>query len=333
MASRASKGKSSEPSRAVRPFANHPLAVDLDVAARVPISVMVTATNDADRSAWARTIHDHSGRCHGPFVAICGQSIRDANRVACGSDVDSWFDRAAGGTLFIDHVGALSAAAQGRLLALLAEQSPDGSEMTRADRDRHVRIISGTDQSLLAALAVGTFSDALFYRLNVIHVDFTNHCLEGGLMNVRDLMSAPPHTCRLDTDLGTVAQMMWNHDFGFVPVIDASGKVAGVITDRDICIATATRHLLPQRISAEQAMTGPVHLCMADDSITDALSAMKEFKVRRLPVVDAGGRLQGVISMNDIALASDQKRQPTPGEVVSTLAAICAHRAPAMVTT
>jgi CBS domain-containing protein len=80
-------------------------------------------------------------------------------------------------------------------------------------------------------------------------------------------------------------------------------------------------------------MTGPVHTCTAEDSIDAALAAMKEFTVRRLPVVDANGQLQGVISMNDIALASDQKRTPTPGDVVSTLAAICAHRTAATVTT
>jgi CBS-domain-containing membrane protein len=104
------------------------------------------------------------------------------------------------------------------------------------------------------------------------------------------------------------------------------------ITDRDICIATATLHRLPEKISAEQAMPGPVHACMADDSVSDALTAMKEFKVRRLPVVDGSGRLQAVISMNDIALASDQERKPSPGDVVSTLAAICAHRTAATLT-
>ena len=309
------------------------MRIDLDMAARSPLSVLVTASNGADRAAWARTIHDRSAHCEGPFVLVCGQAIPFGTREVCSEDVDSWFERAVGGTLFLDQVGALSADVQGRLLSLMTEQSGDHSAGKTVGRDRHVRIISGSDRSLLADVAVGAFSDALFYRLNVIHIDVTNQFLEGELMNITDLMSRPPQTCRPDTDLGTIAKMMWDHDFGFVPVVDAAGRLAGVITDRDICIATATRHLLPERISAEQVMTAPVHACMTDDSVSDALTAMKEFRVRRLPVVDGNGQLQGVISMNDIALASDQKRKPTPGEVVSTLAAICAHRTAATVTT
>jgi CBS domain-containing protein len=89
---------------------------------------------------------------------------------------------------------------------------------------------------------------------------------------------------------------------------------------------------LPEDISAADTITGRVHACTADDGITDALATMKEFKVRRLAVIDATGTLQGVISLNDIVLASDQKRKPTPGAVVSAMAEICAHRPIGMIT-
>ena len=74
-------------------------------------------------------------------------------------------------------------------------------------------------------------------------------------MRVKDVMSSPVHTCQPDTDLGTVAAMMWEYDCGFIPVVGASGTVAGLVTDRDICIATATRRLAPGHISAAQAMS------------------------------------------------------------------------------
>jgi CBS domain-containing protein len=145
-------------------------------------------------------------------------------------------------------------------------------------------------------------------------------------MKARDIMSPLPHTCGPHTDLATVAKIMWDHDCGFVPVVDASGLVAGVVTDRDICIATATRRLLPEHMSAGQVMTTPIHACVLDDSVRAVLSTMKQFRVRRVPVLDAGGRLQGVLSLNDIVLASSEKREPKASDIVSTMAAICAHR-------
>jgi hypothetical protein len=90
-------------------------------------------------------------------------------------------------------------------------------------------------------------------------------------------------------------------------VVEASGTVSGVITDRDICIATATRRLLPEHIAATQAMTRPVPACLPDDSITDVLNAMKTSRIRRVPVIDDQGHLQGVISLNDIVIRSHQQ--------------------------
>jgi CBS domain-containing protein len=146
-------------------------------------------------------------------------------------------------------------------------------------------------------------------------------------MKVRQIMTTDVAACRPDTNLAAVAQLMWDHDCGFVPVIDAAGKVAGVITDRDICIASATRRLLPEQITAAQAMRrAPVQTAQPDDTIDKALATMKQFKVRRLPVIGADATLKGVISMNDIVLASQQKEGPAPADIVATLTGICEHR-------
>jgi CBS domain-containing protein len=103
-------------------------------------------------------------------------------------------------------------------------------------------------------------------------------------MRVKDIMKTPAYTCYPDTDLGTVAAQMWEHDCGFIPVVGASGTLVGLVTDRDICIAAATRRLAPGHISAAQAMSDTVHACFPDDAIGVALAAMKQFKVRRLPL-------------------------------------------------
>lgn len=145
-------------------------------------------------------------------------------------------------------------------------------------------------------------------------------------MKVRDIMTVAVYTCQPDTDLGTVAGLMWDHDCGFVPVIDASGAAVGLITDRDICMAAATRRLAPDRIAASQAMSQSVRACLPDDSVSEALEMMKHFKVRRLPVIDPHGYLAGVVSMNDITRAATSKKGLPAKDVVSTLAEICEHR-------
>jgi CBS domain-containing protein len=296
--------------------------VDLDLVARSGVNVMVTSGDDDQRIALARTLHDCGvGKRPARFVCV----FQGKKHQVCADDVDEWFARAAGGTLFIDRVGHLSAEAQDRLVQLLTRQLPHDAPTAIANR--RVRVVTGSNRSLGADIAVGAFSDELFYRLNVVHIDLTPRFESGeGAMKARDIMSPLPHTCGPHTDLATVTRVMWDHDCGFVPVVDTAGRVVGVVTDRDICIATATRRLLPEHISVAEVMTTPIHACQLDDAIRDVLSTMQRFRVRRVPVLDAGGRLQGVISLNDIVLASSGKREPKASEVVATMAAICAHR-------
>src|SRR5262245_15334249 len=60
-------------------------------------------------------------------------------------------------------------------------------------------------------------------------------------MKVKEIMTSDVKTCSLDTDLASAAKIMWEEDCGAVPVTDGGGSVIGMITDRDICIAAATR--------------------------------------------------------------------------------------------
>jgi CBS domain-containing protein len=145
-------------------------------------------------------------------------------------------------------------------------------------------------------------------------------------MKVEQVMTTNVASCRPDTNLAVVAQLMWNRDCGFVPVVDADGAVVGVVTDRDICIATATRGLPPQRIAASEAMTGHPRACLPNDSVTAALGAMKQFQVHRLPVIDETGTLKGVVSLNDLVILAQEKKEPSAADVLSAMAGICAHR-------
>ena len=154
-------------SRVVRTVRVLDQTMDLDLIARSAVNVMVTASQAHDRITCARRIHQRSERRPGRFVYVCSGTKSQVPADA----VDEWFAWAAGGTLFIDHIGDLSSQAQDRLSTLLAEKSQSGCGTTRLDSDPRVRVIVGSDRSLRTDLAVGTFSEVLFYRLNVIHID------------------------------------------------------------------------------------------------------------------------------------------------------------------
>jgi CBS domain-containing protein len=303
---------------------------DWRAAAQLDVAVMITSIDQEERHGAARLVHEQSQRRRNVFMELdCGAAGTPTTSPEVDAPVAQFqvgeirrrFDEAGSGTLFLDRIELLYPLAQQELFSLMEGRA-------RADVLASPRIITGASHRLLPA-ARGRLDESLFYRLNVIHLDFSQpRQEEGPSMKVKDLMSTPPQTCRQDTDLGMVTMLMWNHDCGFVPVTDHSGKLVGVITDRDICVAAATRRQVPHEMHAEQAMTRIVHACGANDHVSDALATLKTFKVRRLPVIDDTGRVQGVISMNDIVLASIRKRKPAATEVVSTLAAICAHRVP-----
>ena len=150
-------------------------------------------------------------------------------------------------------------------------------------------------------------------------------------MKVQDIMARDVQCCGPHTNLAAAAQMMWDSDCGVLPVLNVEGKVGGVITDRDICMAVATRNKPASAITVWETVSGKAWTCRDTDDIHTALGIMKREKVRRLPVVDGDGVLQGVLSMNDLVLnAEDTKAKRVPelsyADVMHTLRAISQHR-------
>ena len=72
-----------------------------------------------------------------------------------------------------------------------------------------------------------------------------------------------------------------------MPVVTAVGKVVGMITDRDICMAAATKHRDPANIRVKEVMSGKAYGCSCDTDIHEALKIMQQKQVRRLPIVSA----------------------------------------------
>jgi CBS domain-containing protein len=155
-----------------------------------------------------------------------------------------------------------------------------------------------------------------------------------GDLTVGDLMTRNVVSIRANEPLSTAAKLMWDHDCGVLPVLESEGeRVLGMLTDRDICMATWSRNASPSAISAAEAVSRELAHCSTDDSILSAERTMRARQVRRLPVLDSTSRLAGILSLADIARAASQRSwgrpafEVSPEQVVDTLAGIAAGRA------
>ncbi len=143
-------------------------------------------------------------------------------------------------------------------------------------------------------------------------------------MKVQDLMTRNVSVCRTDDSLSRAAQLMWECDCGSIPVVDASGSVCGMITDRDLSMAAYTQGLALQQIQVSSAMSPELYFCSPADTIEDVEALMRRYQVRRAPVIDSTG-LVGIISIGDLLVQGSQsRREPAlrPDALVETLAII-----------
>jgi CBS domain-containing protein len=146
-------------------------------------------------------------------------------------------------------------------------------------------------------------------------------------MKVKDLMTTDVKTCSPDTTVAEAAHLMWEGDCGILPVVD-DGELAGVVTDRDMYIALATQNARASQLKVGAVATKKLVTCAPEDDVPAALAAMRQARVRRLPVVGFGSTVLGILSMNDILLAAGAGKAVGSEDVVQTLQAICAHHHP-----
>ena len=121
-----------------------------------------------------------------------------------------------------------------------------------------------------------------------------------------EIMTPSPQCCAGETLLNEVANLMLEADCGEIPVTDASKRVIGVVTDRDIVIRVVAKGKTPSAVTAAECMSEPVVVVKENATLADVISVMEENQIRRVPVVDASGVLCGIISQADIAHAADE---------------------------
>ncbi len=127
-------------------------------------------------------------------------------------------------------------------------------------------------------------------------------------------MVSNPVTCGPDATLAEVDALCARYRISGVPVIDADGVLVGIVTNRDIRFETDHSRLVREVMTPMPLVTAPVGV-----STADALALLRRHKVEKLPLVDAGGRLRGLITVKDFAkseaypLATKDARRPAGG--------------------
>jgi CBS domain-containing protein len=122
-------------------------------------------------------------------------------------------------------------------------------------------------------------------------------------MNVGELCNREVVFASRDMGLVEAARLMREHHVGSLVVVDErqSERVpVGMITDRDIVVAAVAKNVDPSTLSVGDVMSAGALVVREQDDIADALRVMREKGVRRMPVVNRGGALVGILAIDDV---------------------------------
>jgi len=154
----------------------------LPAIAASPSTVLILGETGTGKELVARTIHELSPVCHGPFVAVNCSALPDTLLeselfgykagafTGAKKDKPGRFSLARGGTLFLDEIGEISPALQVRLLRVLQERVYEPLGSTRSETT-DARILVATNKDLTEQTRKGSFREDLYYRVNVVRVE------------------------------------------------------------------------------------------------------------------------------------------------------------------
>ena len=147
-------------------------------------------------------------------------------------------------------------------------------------------------------------------------------------MLVNEVMTKVVKTCAPASSAGEAAEAMRIAGCGCLPVVDAHGRLTGIVTDRDVCLLVARRRD-PWDVPVSDIMASDVIACRTGDHIDVALVAMKENGIRRVPVVDAHDHVRGLVSIDDMIRHTGAGKGMLPAEaVLDVLRHICERELP-----
>jgi CBS domain-containing protein len=134
----------------------------------------------------------------------------------------------------------------------------------------------------------------------------------------REVMTREPACCQPTDTLVRVAETMKSEDVGAIPIVEGSSRqLVGMVTDRDIVVKALASGRSPEQTTVGEVMTTDLVTCREDEEVSSAVSRMAERQVRRIPVVDRGGSLTGIIAQADVA--TRVHKDVTTGELVEAI--------------
>ncbi len=139
--------------------------------------------------------------------------------------------------------------------------------------------------------------------IGVIHKNMT---IEEQVNQVRKVKRAEngmiydPVTISPEATVGEVLRMMAQHHIGGVPVVDGNGFLIGIVTNRDLRFQDNMKLPVSHIMTSENIVTAPKGI-----SLADATEILRRNKIEKLPVVDADGKLEGLITYKDLMKIKD----------------------------
>jgi CBS domain-containing protein len=131
------------------------------------------------------------------------------------------------------------------------------------------------------------------------------------------VMTSALRTCGPNDTLSFAAQIMWDEDCGSAPVVDSTGLLIAMLTDRDLCMACYTQGKPPSEMSVASAMSRVTYSASHRATLAEVIGLMKAHRVRRVPVTSETGQLLGLISISDLF-----RQLPGPRQVSAFEAAL-----------
>ncbi|MGH8923463.1 MAG: CBS domain-containing protein [Acidimicrobiia bacterium] len=121
---------------------------------------------------------------------------------------------------------------------------------------------------------------------------------------ISEVMTKNPYGVVTSATLNEAARMMRDQEIGDVLVMRDDGTLCGLVTDRDLVVKGLAEGLDPSSATVEEVCNHHPVTLSSDQPIDEAVSVMRQYNIRRLPIVD-GENLVGIVSLGDLAMEKD----------------------------